>query len=303
MNNDKNYLEEEILQVRSDILMHDLFNEEEMSTLEWTVMQILGCSYEEVHGNVKVENIRLSRLTPSERVKYVDLKLEHDNITTIIELNNNYKGDYTRNLLYAYNSMINKCKRGGMDYYSAKKTIKVILVNLNWYKGGLKSNIPAKTIDKYKYPNSKINDNILEIINVNLDYYEKIEYNKVSESDKLWKLLTITNKKELQLFTEKEKMLNSYQRKIITLSLDKEYRDKIMWDESLDKLFEEIEAFERGKEKGIEQGIEKGIEQTKRDMVINLYKNNVSIDIISQSSGMSCQEVKDIINNHEISVK
>lgn len=126
-----------------------------MSTLEWTVMQILGCSYEEVHGNVKVENIRLSRLTPNERVKYVDLKLEYNNVTTIIELNNNYKNDYTRNLLYAYNSIINKFKLGGLDYYTAKKTIKVILVNLNWYKGGFKNNIPAKTIDKYKYPNSK----------------------------------------------------------------------------------------------------------------------------------------------------
>lgn len=36
----------ELLQVRSDILFHDLFNEQEMDTLEWTVMQILECSYE-----------------------------------------------------------------------------------------------------------------------------------------------------------------------------------------------------------------------------------------------------------------
>lgn len=287
MNNYKNYLEGELLQVRNDIVFHDVFNEEEMSTLEWTVMQILGCSYDDVHGNVKVENIRLSRLTPTERVKYVDLKLELGNVTTIIELNNNYKDDYTRNLLYAYNSIINKFKRGGMDYYTARKTIKVILVNLNWYKGGLKENIPPKTIDKYRYPNAKINDNILEIININLDYYEKIEYNKVSESDKLWKLLTITKKEELKLFTEKEKLLDSYQQKIIKLSLDKEYRDKIMWDESLDKLFEEIEAFEVGKEK------------TQKDMIINLYKNKVSVDIISRSCGLSIEEVKEIIDNNK----
>ena len=110
MNNNQNYLEGELLQVRNDIVFHDVFNEEEMSTLEWTVMQILGCTYDDVHGNVKVENIRLSRLTPTERVKYVDLKLELGNVTTIIELNNNYKDDYTRNLLYAYNSIINKFK-------------------------------------------------------------------------------------------------------------------------------------------------------------------------------------------------
>lgn len=141
----------------------------------------------------------------------------------------------------------------------------------------------------------KINDNILEIINVNLDYYEKIEYNKISESDKLWKLLTINNKKELNLFTQKEKLLNNYQQKIIMLSLDKEYRDMIMWDESLDKLFEEIEAFERGKEKGIEQGIE----QNQKETIINLYKNNVLIDTISKSCGLSIEEVKNIIDNNK----
>ena len=46
--------ENEILEVRSDRLFHDLFNEHEMNTIEWIVMQILGKSYEEIHGRVIV---------------------------------------------------------------------------------------------------------------------------------------------------------------------------------------------------------------------------------------------------------
>ena len=41
-----------ILQVRSDILMHDLINENEMNTIEWIVMHILDCRYEDIKGKV-----------------------------------------------------------------------------------------------------------------------------------------------------------------------------------------------------------------------------------------------------------
>ena len=46
------------------------------------------------------------------------------------------------------------------------------------------------------------------------------------------------------------------------------------------------------------KGIEKGIEQNRAEMIINLYNNNVSLDIISTSSGLSIEEVKRIINSN-----
>ncbi len=46
------------------------------------------------------------------------------------------------------------------------------------------------------------------------------------------------------------------------------------------------------------KGIEKGIEQNRAEMIINLYNNNVSLDIISTASGLSIEEVKRIINSN-----
>ena len=80
--------ETEILQVRSDRLFKDLFNEYEMDTLEWTVMQILNCSHDEIKGQVTVDNVRLNSISTSERVKVVDLKVKYKNNTILIELNN-----------------------------------------------------------------------------------------------------------------------------------------------------------------------------------------------------------------------
>ena len=48
----------EILQIRTDTIFHDVFNQEDMNALEWVVMQILECNYEDIHGKVSVGNIR-----------------------------------------------------------------------------------------------------------------------------------------------------------------------------------------------------------------------------------------------------
>lgn len=86
----------ELLQVRTDTIFHDLFCREDMDTLEWAVTKILDCKYEDIHGKVKVANIRLSRLFKKERTKYLDLLVEYKNQKIIIEMNNNTGGIHTR---------------------------------------------------------------------------------------------------------------------------------------------------------------------------------------------------------------
>ena len=67
MNEDYILDENEVLEVRSDILFHDMFNAEDMDTIEWTVMMILDKPYEEIRGNVEVSNIRLTRTSKDEK--------------------------------------------------------------------------------------------------------------------------------------------------------------------------------------------------------------------------------------------
>ena len=120
-----------ILQVRYDKLFHDLFNENDMNLLEWASSQILECDVKEIKGNVSVLNIRLPRINENERVKYVDLVVIYKNQKIIIELNNNYRGFYLRNVLYALNTLSNYYNLDKYNYYDKENFYKVILVNLN----------------------------------------------------------------------------------------------------------------------------------------------------------------------------
>ena len=52
------------------------------------------------------------------------------------------------------------------------------------------------------------------------------------------------------------------------------------------------QGIEQGIEKGIEQGIEKGIEQSKIKIAKNLKKSGIDINIISENTGLSIEEIE-----------
>ena len=302
MNKDYILKEDEILEIKSDRLFHDLWNEHEMDTIEWTVMQILNCSYEDIHGKVRVGNIRLTNLSKDDKQKYVDLVVYYKETITVIELNNNASTNYLRNVLYTLNTVNNSFIEG--DGYTDKR-VRGILVNLNWFKNDqYKDKIKSKEEIIYGYPinGEEDKDYLLKIININLDYFSKLLYNKTKESDILWKLFTINKKSDLEKIVSKEKMLSNYENKIKRLSQDKEYC-KMVWDERIERNLRAQQEYFDGKQEGLkegkEEGIIEGILKNKKDMVINFNNNGVSIDIISKSTGLSIDEVNDIIKSNK----
>lgn len=55
------------------------------------------------------------------------------------------------------------------------------------------------------------------------------------------------------------------------------------------------DAREKGFKQGYDEGIEQGIEQNKIEIAKNLLNNNVDINIISLSTGLSQEEIKNLL--------
>jgi len=287
-----------ILQVRSDILMHDLINENEMNTIEWIVMHILDCSHEDIKGKVKVLNIRLNRVDRKERSKYVDLVIEYQNEKIILELNNHFHGIYTRNILYAANRLLNNYSIDVDDYDYYKKVTRVILINLNWYDKGKGDLIEGKKEYILPFSDKESDGYLFKMINVNLDYYDKLCYDKLGTSDKFYKLVTIDNEDDLIEFTKNEKLLKSYNKKLIDLSNDEDYVEGIMDERIEENVLRQTEYF-RGLHNGVDQGISQGISQTKKEMVINMYNKNYKLEDICDITNLNIEEIKKIINKQQ----
>ena len=294
MNNTKErkLKEGELLQVRSDVLFHDLINENEMDTIEWLTMQLLDCSYEEIKGKVKVNNCRLTRVKKNERNKYVDLIVSYHNEKIIIELNNHFTGVYVRNFLFGMNQLMNNYRFGTGNYYN--EITRVILVNLNWFDGEKWENIKAKRIYEIPYSEDEEKGFLFKMINVNLDQYAKMSYDNLEKRDKLYKLLTIKNQEELNVLTNREKLLNRYKKKLVDLSLNKDYVEDIM-SEEMEEFIENHTMYQNGLDAGLERGISQGIQENQKEVVLNMHQDNINLDTISKYTKLSIEEIERII--------
>ena len=194
-----------------------------------------------------------------------------------------------RNLLYAFNDINNHYSIHGTSYYHDKSIFKVILVNLNWYRNK-NIDVPKKRIITLPFPDEKVNDDLLKIINK----YNKIMYNEINESDKLWKFLTIKDKRELDFLVNNEKLLDGYNEKLTSLSRDKIYREKVMWSDTIERNLRKDEEYHSG----LCDGEMIGIEKTQKEMVINMYKDNVKLETIAKYSNLNVEEVERIIEQN-----
>ena len=298
----------DILKVKEDRTFKILFNKLDKKALTWFMAKILDKPIDEIKNVIKEKDSELRPLNRYDKGKHLDFIVEVGNEVVIVELNNNSKGyDYTRNLYYTFHALLNQITVGE-KYRHAH----AMLVNLNWFNKDEEIN-KIKPIDVIEYPYPELgkesSESIITVKNVNLSYFDKISYNGVEMKDFLWKLFTINNSKDIDDVKENIDELRNYCNELKRISESREYC-MFVWDERMDLAFSEDyhrgkgegftegkkDGFLEGKKVGFLEGKKDGIADTKKEMVTKFYKNGVSLDIISKSTGLSLEEIKKIIS-------
>ena len=284
-----------LLEIRSDILFQDIFNEKNITLLSLLVAQLLKKKVEDVLGNFTIKNIRLPRTSQKSRQKYCDYVLLMDNTYIIIELNNNYRGISTRNDTYAFSVINNAYGIDEKTYY--QKDIKTILFNLNWHYQNIGRKRKAYEVEYLKRTYHD-NDYLLKIVNINLDYYVKEEYNSISEHEKIFKLLTITDEEELKRVTKGNKYLEKYCYEVIRIQNERGYKEMILSDVAERNLQEAEIAIlvEEGRQAGMRSGMKKGIAENKQETILNMNKDHVPLNKISEYVNLAIDKVQKIID-------
>ena len=314
-----------IKQIKSDLLYHDLLNQDNMDLIEFIVMQLLNKPYDIVHNNCSVTNSRLSRINAFDRVKYADLIISFQEYEIILELNQNFDGNLKRNILFALTRIVkfyskyessktksNKVlteevallklkeerdKRRDYKNHYYKDIFKVILVNLNWYpKGRVNNDLKrVETIHAFDNPDKGI---FLKVINISLDKFANLSYNQIKKDEVFYKLLTIDNYDDLINFTKDNHLLTRYVNDLIKYSKTEKEEDNTM-DIGIEQHFRDEAIYDLIEERGIEKSIEKGIEKKNRDIVLNMFNDSVPFKLISKYTKLSINKIKEIINDSD----
>ena len=314
----------DILKIKDDRTFKILFNSLNTDAINWFMSKMLDKPIDKVKGRLKEKNTALKPLNLNDKGKYVDFLVEVDNDLVVVELNNNSERefDYTRNLYYTFHALLNQIEKGEKYH-----RIHALLVNLNWYKENEDiSGIKPVEIIKYPYPRIgyENKESIITVKNINLSFFDKVEYNGVEMKDFLWKLFTINKSSCLEDVKSNIKELKDYCSELKRISGSEEYCMHV-WSDRLEKAFNidyqngKENGFELGKEEGIrlgkeegiklgkeagiklgkEEGIklgkEEGIIEGKKEIVINLYQKEIPVDTISEYTNLTIDEIKNII--------
>ena len=229
-----------------------------------------------------------------EKGRTLDVLIRSNNLFINVEINTFVSNSLKRrNAGYIFRKY-SELTHIGESYNSMPLVIQINLSNLNSNKLVYKYNLYDKVNNKTYIDN-------LEIYEFNITKIKETCYNKSSK----YRLLSLLdcNKEELDLL-KGDDIVERIKNEVNYLNDDPDFI-KYMSEEDEARLLKNTlkeDAYQTGIEQGIEQGVKQGIEQgieegSKKQKLMTakeLLKNNIPIDIIVKSTGLTENEINSI---------
>ena len=226
--------------------------------------------------------------------KRVDAIVHTGNKKIEIEINSQNK-DYLHTRSTAYICNIYQSNASVGDTYNEDTDI--IQVNLTW---GLGRNNEEMKIYKIMNEKGELYVKNFIIYEINMDYYDKIWYSKNEEEIKKnqYMIMLDLDKKELENMP-KDKIVDKYITNVTIVNDDPEFQKYMSEEEDKKKIQNSLlsEAKEEGISQGYTSGINDGISKEKVSIAKNMLNKNISIEDISDITGLSIEEIENIKNN------
>ena len=249
------------------------------------ISDILDTDYETVFNSIKLstEEIAFSSKTLNSTADAI----YHDDVHYFnIEINF-YRNDSKQRQIdsYTYQLYLGQLHTY-KDYYKIKKIIQISIDSYDYFNHNEFMYNVYLMEEKY---HEKESEDIMKI-HINLAYLQELDYTNISKSgNKLMKdlyFLICGNDRKLDKVYEGDNLMSEIidESKKIAGIMD---LDLYLTDEEL--LAKDQEHYYQ---KGLEEGIEEGILQTKIEMVLNMYNKHVSVDNISEYTGLPVEWIK-----------
>ena len=319
----------EILPLTTDDCFKIMFaNQAHLETLTFLISKVLNLKYDMLKGNIRLEPTKVTKTEIGKKQEERDLVVYVKPIETklIIEVTYDkelldHLGEYflenrddyiikiLRDLYYASAVHGNSLGKGeGYDKLNA-----LFLLEFNPY---FIDKDHKEFYEEYQLRNKYghiLTENI-KIININVVKCRKLWYYNTYKSDEfddhekdlilLGALLSAKNIEEVDRCLQDINTTLEI-KKLIKGVIVKMNNNDEAWgrfydpEEERKRLNDSALAYsrKRGLKEGKEIGLIEGRKEREQEMVISLYNQNVSIDIISKASGLSQEEVEEIINN------
>ena len=259
-------------------------NESRMEYICYLIASIFNEDYNEVLKNTKFIKNNIDKYKNEESNKTVDLLCKIKGKILNVEVNNNTsKSSLERNLGYMFSLYSANMKRGHKYNFN-----EVIQLNLNNFRfKGRKDVLEECYITNINHIPKDINDfqiysNKIRIINIYLPNIRKKDYNKLKLYEKLLLIFNENDNQLLKNLSKGDEIMEKYVKESKEASEQDEVigmYDKELHDEKL-RLAENDEYREKGKQ------------EKAKETALKLLQKNIDLNIISECTGISLEELK-----------
>ena len=241
----------------------------------------------DIINNIVIKNSEHMNNNANEKRKISDLIVDVLNNRINLEMNKEYyEGLFSKNNAYQH-KIASEQFLSGESYIEEKK---IIQINFDMF-----TKFDERKIIKFMIMDTErhiIEDPNYEKYHVNLDLINKLYYNKneLSKEDRELLLLTMEDVRDIEDIVRDDDTMKKAKEKLVDLSEDTELVG--MYDkEIVDRKVNNTKLISAKNE-----GIKEGIDKTKKEMVINMLKENIDIKTISKVTGMSEKEILKLKN-------
>lgn len=279
--------EDDIIPIVSDVMFKTMLgNESKKKYVCYFLSLILEKDYKEIYDNITFVKNDIDNDNYHKPNKTVDLIVKIDGVIYNIEMNNNYQKTYIeRNIEYI--TELYKSSRKIGEGYKYEYTYQININNFTFKDREKTSEVFMIRNEEGEVLTDKIKIMHLYLPKILNKYYNK---EKLSELEKLMLVFNLTNKNELNDIIGENKIMEEYKKE----ALDASHSEEVigLYDKELEDEFLKRATYQEGIEKGIEQGIEQGENKKSIEIAKALLQNNVDINIIINSTGLSKEKIE-----------
>lgn len=281
-------------------------NPNKLEPLTLLLSRILEVRYEDLEGRITLETpfIPNKQLAKKKTERDIVVKIMSDKrMRVVIEVNvrnSGYDIILNRNLYYL-DEVYTSSLENGENYNQLDWTL---LINFNTFYS---DNSHKKIFDYYYFRNDEghILTDKQKILNINIDRCYKLWYNKnvpifrnTYEQDLFYICAAMVTKSE----EEFNKCLSMLKTRSNIKTLIEEVSEDMNQNEGLKiRYYDFMEETKLINESILDEtkdkGREEGRRETKKEMIINFYKNGVPLELISKASSLPKEKVREIIDS------
>ena len=279
------------LELTSDVVFKSFMLSDNTKNYKARLFSLITGIKEEDLKKAKYTSQELKNANKNHKTYKTDIIVEVDNHIINIEMNKEYyDGVIEKNSSY-YSKLRSEILTHGDNYVDLKKIIQINIDDFHKYKGN-------KLIYEFKMREKdtlEVEDEFVVSYHVDLKYLDGKCYNE-EEIERLLRIFTEENIDslrgdkimdeaidELERISRDTGIIGLYDAEVVERKV---YNSKMMYAEKI--------GMEKGMKKGMKKGMEKGFKQRNKEIVNNMLKENMPIDIICKITGLNEKEINDL---------